>query len=90
MEIGRWLKPGLRPDFSDPIIAAIGAAVAFKAMPHLWRIFEREAAMTGTLDSYIERLHPGAGAQGPGTSAAGVSGPSAPEIDGAEPSAPPA
>jgi VanZ family protein len=53
MEIGRWLKPDLRPDFSDPVIAAIGAAAAFKSMPYLWRMFEREAMMSGTLDTYI-------------------------------------
>lgn len=53
MEIGRLLKPGLRPDFSDPLIAALGAAVAFKAMPILWRMFEREAARSGSLDAYI-------------------------------------
>jgi len=56
MELGRMLKPGLRPDFSDPIIAAVAAAVAFKAMPILWRMFEREAARSGTLDSYIANM----------------------------------
>ena len=56
MELGRMLGPGLRPDFSDPIVAAIGAAVAFKAMPFLWRMFEREAARSGTLDSYIANM----------------------------------
>ena len=53
MELGRFMKPGLRPDFSDPIIAAAAAALAFKAMPILWRMFEREAARSGSLDSYI-------------------------------------
>jgi hypothetical protein len=47
------MKPGLRPDFSDPVIAAIAAGIAFKALPFLWRMFEREAARSGTLDSYI-------------------------------------
>ena len=56
MKLGRMLKPGLRPDFSDPIIAAVAAAVAFKAMPILWRMFEREAARSGTLDSYIANM----------------------------------
>jgi hypothetical protein len=56
MELGRMLGPGLRPDFSDPIIAAAAAAAAFKAMPFLWRMFEREAARSGTLDSYIAGL----------------------------------
>jgi hypothetical protein len=57
MEVGRWLKPGLRPDFSDPVVAAIAAGVVFKAMPHLWKMFEREAAMSGSLDTYIAELH---------------------------------
>ena len=56
MELGRMMKPGLRPDFSDPIIAALGAAVAFKAAPILWRMFEREAARSGSLDAYIADL----------------------------------
>jgi VanZ family protein len=56
MELGRMVKPGLRPDFSDPIIAAVAAAAAFKAMPILWRMFEREAAKSGTLDSYIAEM----------------------------------
>jgi hypothetical protein len=25
-------------------------------MPYLWKMFEREAARSGTLDSYIEQL----------------------------------
>jgi hypothetical protein len=53
IELGRMLKPGLRPDFSDPIIAAIAAAVTFRAMPFLWRMFEREAARSSTLESHI-------------------------------------
>jgi VanZ family protein len=53
MELARMMKPGLRPDFSDPVIAAIAAGIAFKALPFLWRMFEREAARSGTLDSYI-------------------------------------
>ncbi len=57
IEVARWLKPGLRPDFSDPVIAAIAAGVMFKAMPHLWKMFESEAATTGTLDTYIAEMH---------------------------------
>lgn len=56
MEVARMMKPGLRPDFSDPVIAAIAAGLTFKAMPFLWRMFEREAARSGTLDSYIAEL----------------------------------
>ena len=57
MEFLRMMKPGLRPDFSDPVIAAIAAGIAFKALPFLWRMFEREAARSGTLDSYIASMH---------------------------------
>ena len=53
MELARMMKPGLRPDFSDPVIAAFAAGAAFKALPFLWRMFELEAARSGTLDSYI-------------------------------------
>ena len=60
MEFARMMKPGLRPDFSDPVIAAIAAGIAFKALPFLWRMFEREAARSGTLDSYIA-MHQKAG-----------------------------
>src|SRR6202012_5999296 len=56
MELGRLMKPGLRPDFSDPIVAALGAAIAFKSMPTLWKMFEREAARSGSLDHYIADL----------------------------------
>ncbi len=63
MELGRMMKPALRPDFTDPIIAAVGAAAAFKAMPILWRMFEREAMRTGTLDSYIAGLQQPAAAE---------------------------
>lgn len=56
MEVGRLMKPGLRPDFSDPIVAALGAAIACKSMPTLWRMFEREAARSGSLDTYIAGL----------------------------------
>ena len=56
MEFARMMKPGLRPDFSDPVIAAIAAGAVFKALPFLWRMFEREAARSGTLDSYIASL----------------------------------
>jgi glycopeptide antibiotics resistance protein len=59
MEIGRMMKPGLRPDFSDPIIAALAAAAAFKSMPFLWKMFEREAARSGNLDSYIAQMRRG-------------------------------
>ena len=45
MEIGRGMKPGLRPDFAAPFIAAVAAAIAFKTIPIVWRMLEREAMM---------------------------------------------
>ncbi len=53
IELGRWMNLGLRPDFTDPLIAAFGAALAFMAMPYLWRMFEREATMVAPLDHLI-------------------------------------
>jgi hypothetical protein len=53
VEIGRWLKPGLRPDFSDPVIAAAAAAIMFRAMPTLWRMFEREVTRSAPVDRYV-------------------------------------
>jgi VanZ family protein len=65
MELARMMKPGLRPDFSDPIIAAVAAGIAFKVMPFLWRMFEREAARSGTLDFYIANMQRHAAGQQP-------------------------
>jgi glycopeptide antibiotics resistance protein len=42
VEIGRWLKPGLQPDFSDVIIAAAAAGIAAKLTPGFWSILEGE------------------------------------------------
>jgi VanZ family protein len=56
VEIGRWFKPGFRPDFSDPLIAAAAAALAFRSMPTLWRMFEREATMSAPVDLYVAKL----------------------------------
>ena len=36
IEIGRWLKPGLQPDFSNAIIAAIASGLAARWTPILW------------------------------------------------------
>jgi hypothetical protein len=30
VELGRWLKPGLQPDFSNPIVAVLGAVLAMR------------------------------------------------------------
>jgi VanZ family protein len=43
IQFGRLLKPGLVPDVTDPFIAAFAAAVTFRAMPELWKLFEQEA-----------------------------------------------
>ena len=36
VEIGRWLRPGLQPDFNDAVIAAVSAWLAARAMPSIW------------------------------------------------------
>ena len=36
VEIGRWLQPGLQPDFNTAFIAAVSAGLAVKAMPAVW------------------------------------------------------
>lgn len=56
IELGRLIKPGLTPDFTDPFIAAAAAAVAFRAMPGLWKLFENEAINAVRLDSYAVDL----------------------------------
>lgn len=40
VELGRWFKPGLQPDFSDVIIAAAAAGTAAKLTPAFWRMPE--------------------------------------------------
>jgi VanZ family protein len=37
VEWGRWLKPGLQPDFSNPLIAGVGAAIAVVLTEFFWR-----------------------------------------------------
>jgi len=56
MQFGRLIKPGLTPDFTDPFVSAAAAAVAFRAMPGLWKLFENEAINTVRLDSYVVEL----------------------------------
>jgi VanZ family protein len=36
VEFGRWLRPGLLPDFSNPIVAAVGAGLAVKLATLFW------------------------------------------------------
>jgi hypothetical protein len=43
MELARWLKQGMQPDFSDPIIAAVAAGIAVHVMPIVWRALDIEA-----------------------------------------------
>ena len=38
IELGRWFKPGLQPDFTNIIIAAIAAGFAARLTPGFWRI----------------------------------------------------
>lgn len=42
VEFGRLLKPGLQPDFSNAIVAAIGAALAVRLTAAFWRMLEGE------------------------------------------------
>jgi hypothetical protein len=48
IEFGRWLKPGLQPDFSNAIIAAVAAGFAVRFTDWFWRMLEGApiAAMT--------------------------------------------
>jgi VanZ family protein len=50
-EFGRLMKPGLTPDVTNPFIAAFAAAVTFRAMPELWKLFEQEAKSSVQLSS---------------------------------------
>jgi hypothetical protein len=52
-EVARLLKPGLAPDFTDPFIAAVGAAMTFTAMPRLWKMFEDEAKQAVQRESHV-------------------------------------
>jgi hypothetical protein len=56
IEIGRMMKPGLVPDFTDPFIAAIAAAAASRAMPALWKMFEHEARVSVLRDSHVAQV----------------------------------
>ena len=40
MEVGRWFKPDLQPDFNDLLVAGVAAVAAYLAMPRIWRLFE--------------------------------------------------
>jgi len=42
VEVGRWFKPDLQPDFSDVIIAAVSAGIAAKLTPAFWSMLEVE------------------------------------------------
>jgi len=56
IESARLIKPGLTSDFTEPYIAAAAAAIAFRAMPGLWKLFEEEAIRSARLDSYAIAL----------------------------------
>jgi VanZ family protein len=53
IEFGRWFKPGLQPDFSNAIIAAVAAGLAVKLTPVFWRMLDGEPIAETT------RLAPG-------------------------------
>lgn len=36
VEVGRWMKPGLQPDFNEVFLGAVAAAIANRAMPVIW------------------------------------------------------
>ena len=38
VEIGRWFRPGLQPDFNEIVIGALAAYLAVRWLPGLWRI----------------------------------------------------
>jgi hypothetical protein len=59
IELGRWFKPGLQPDFSNAIIAAVAAAGAFKLTTYIWHILggEQEAELAATARGRRDRLH---------------------------------
>ncbi len=40
IEIGRWFRPDLDPDFTNAIIAAIAASAFVKFSPYVWRALE--------------------------------------------------
>src|SRR2546423_732370 len=40
VEFGRWFKPSLQPDFSNAIVAAVGAGLAAKLSSVVWRVLE--------------------------------------------------
>jgi VanZ family protein len=49
VEVGRWFRPGLQPDFSDAVIAAVAAGVAAKLTPIFWSMLAGGTiAVTGT------------------------------------------
>jgi hypothetical protein len=56
VEFARLIKPGLTPDFTTPFVAATAAALTFRAMPVLWKLFEAEAIRSARHDSYAIEL----------------------------------
>ena len=48
VELGRWFKPDLQPDFSDVIIAAAAAGIAAKLTPAFWGMLEGDTSARST------------------------------------------
>ena len=51
MELARWLKQGLQPDFTDPIIAAFSAAIMVQLMPLIWQALDTEGRLLAQRES---------------------------------------
>lgn len=56
IEAGRIMKPGMEPDFTVPFVAAVAAAMTFRVMPALWKMFEQEAKNSVLRDSYSAQM----------------------------------
>ena len=48
VELGRWFKPELQPDFSNVIIASAAAGIAAKLTPAFWSMLEGETFAKST------------------------------------------
>jgi VanZ family protein len=65
VEVGRWFRPDLQPDFYEAVTAAIAAGLAVKPMTRLWSILEDEMADRIKIDG-PEKFHLGRAAPLPG------------------------
>jgi VanZ family protein len=63
VELGRWFKPDLQPDFSDVIIAAAAAGIAAKLTPAFWSMLEGQAFANSTAPARIPIRSPAVAAR---------------------------